>query len=740
MTVLLLTGLFPYQQLTAQTQISPPDGFVISYPMSISFKWNPLGQPTKSYDYVYTLSLYKVEKNQTISQAIAKNTPLFAKTFLNKTGHSYSFNNTYVEKTQLVWRVCGKKQSKIKGGQIYKWVCSNPSTMHALMTPPPPVNCFNGGLEENDFSGWTGATGTYGNVNTPGFVNNRHTIMAGSSIVNGNVVINYDPNVQNPNNPDIIPITPPNGGDYSFQLGNDDDNHESESATFDFIVDASTATFYYNYAIVLEDPGHSHSANEHPYFSIEFYTIDVGGNEVPISSYVESTHNHNEYYKYTDSGIAYKNWDCHVEDLSSYMGEQVFVRFTTADCNLGAHYGYAYIDMLCSQPYDNQPNPVIIMDNEYCIDEIIYADFSQTTLANEYTLTILDHHLDYEFTHTLQDPVDQLNITLFYKKHSPHPWACGHEYEITLTAANDCTNSVSTSHTFSIDCPTPNVTPNQVYCEDNIPSGISIGGAAIPGATYSWTPAVLLDDPTSANPTVTFLWQGNHTFDVTVTSVNGCIGTESVNINVVQNPTVSISMTEDFCLYHLTANVSNPSNVTPIITWTNQNTGATYNGYSLDVSKEDPDATYSVDVGFGGSSCAFDQIDLQQDLYYYHVFEESDLVIPNAFTPNGTNNLWNIIDVIDYPNNPSTGTGPAYHATEAIVEIYNRWGDLVFEQDLIAPPGGFLAGDLGGWDGNFNGAPQPMDVYVYYIKLKNCNGVWTDPLNDMWKGNITLIR
>jgi gliding motility-associated-like protein len=57
--------------------------------------------------------------------------------------------------------------------------------------------------------------------------------------------------------------------------------------------------------------------------------------------------------------------------------------------------------------------------------------------------------------------------------------------------------------------------------------------------------------------------------------------------------------------------------------------------------------------------------------------------------------------------------------------IYNRWGQKVFESNNP---------DYG-WDGNFNGKPQPMDVYAYTL-----DAVFFDGKKTTRTGDITLIR
>ena len=82
------------------------------------------------------------------------------------------------------------------------------------------------------------------------------------------------------------------------------------------------------------------------------------------------------------------------------------------------------------------------------------------------------------------------------------------------------------------------------------------------------------------------------------------------------------------------------------------------------------------------------------------------------FTPNGdgVQDMWQVDDIV--------GT--------ASVRIYNRWGNLVFEN---------LGGYDESWDGKYNGANVPVGVYYYVIELNNP----AIPLNE-FSGTVQVLR
>ncbi|MCC6817806.1 MAG: gliding motility-associated C-terminal domain-containing protein [Bacteroidia bacterium] len=83
------------------------------------------------------------------------------------------------------------------------------------------------------------------------------------------------------------------------------------------------------------------------------------------------------------------------------------------------------------------------------------------------------------------------------------------------------------------------------------------------------------------------------------------------------------------------------------------------------------------------------------------VLDTVALFIPNAFSPNddGSNDVFKI----------ESGS-----VTKANIQIYNRWGEKVFETDDPKQ----------GWDGRYGGNYCPNDYYVYVIRYKGKKTPW----------------
>ena len=102
----------------------------------------------------------------------------------------------------------------------------------------------------------------------------------------------------------------------------------------------------------------------------------------------------------------------------------------------------------------------------------------------------------------------------------------------------------------------------------------------------------------------------------------------------------------------------------------------------------------------------------------YLFCDESQIFIPNTFTPNGDGQ-----NDIFYPRGSGVSKIKAFR-------IYNRWGELLFERTNIN------INDAGNsWDGSFNGGNVRPDVYVYLVDAVCDTG---EPI--FIKGDVTIIK
>jgi gliding motility-associated-like protein len=95
-------------------------------------------------------------------------------------------------------------------------------------------------------------------------------------------------------------------------------------------------------------------------------------------------------------------------------------------------------------------------------------------------------------------------------------------------------------------------------------------------------------------------------------------------------------------------------------------------------------------------------------------YEGPCLEVYNSYTPNGdnTNDYWHIENIHLYP--------------DALVEVYNRWGDRVFAAKNYTNTWD------GGWNGFYKGELLPSATYYYVITLHNGQ--------EPYKGTVTIVR
>ena len=139
--------------------------------------------------------------------------------------------------------------------------------------------------------------------------------------------------------------TIPEGSLASVRLGNWEAGSEAEGIEYDYFVDTMSADILLvKYAVVLESPGHGLMAD--PYFRIEI--LDEAGNVIDSQCGVfdlTPTNSSIEWNRYND--FVWRDWISIGLDLSRYHGQMVKIRFTTRDCTLDAHAGYAYFTLDC---------------------------------------------------------------------------------------------------------------------------------------------------------------------------------------------------------------------------------------------------------------------------------------------------------------------------------------------------------------------------------------------------------
>ncbi len=202
------------------------------------------------------------------------------------------------------------------------------------------------GFESGNFDQWECLTGFFTQTPTPLTlvpgppVGLRHTILQPGPLT---VVDPYGG----------FPVICPNGSNYSVKLGNESAGAQAEAIyyTFTVPVDKDDYSIIYNYAVVFQNP--NHNLHEQPRFVSKVFNItdnkyiDCASFEFAASAglpgFMESP---------MMANVFYKPWSPITINLFGYAGKTIRLEFTNNDCTLGAHFGYAYLDVNenCASP------------------------------------------------------------------------------------------------------------------------------------------------------------------------------------------------------------------------------------------------------------------------------------------------------------------------------------------------------------------------------------------------------
>jgi len=326
----------------------------------------------------------------------------------------------------------------------------------------------------------------------------------------------------------------------------------------------------------------------------------------------------------------------------------------------------------------------------------------------------------------------------------------GGDYSVTITGSNGCssTETVTVSQSGEIN---PVIMGTTTFCEGEY-STLSAGTGYF---SYQWA-----HGPTTEIIVVT----DDGTYAVTVTDANGCSGSASIKITVFPRPVPDILGNTNICageqtsLYLGTAfesytwstgtydsiiTVSNEGLYFVSVTNSDDCLGVdsaqvnffgeiTYGSVLQNAScPETPDGIITVQMTGGSTPFTFSWSTGQADSvinnatsgdYVVTITDangcqtisdftlgsnnEGCLDIPTAFSPNAddVNDTWEIENIEMY--------------AEIKIEIFNRWGQMVFS---FSGTGAEYSEKSFQWDGTYNGKELPISSFVYILDLFDGN-------------------
>jgi gliding motility-associated-like protein len=510
-----------------------------------------------------------------------------------------------------------------------------------------PNTCLNSDFSLGNFTDWEGYYGTFSNPSaTNGFAYKRHTIIKAPG--------SFDPRTC-----DGLFTLPP-GADYCAKLGNENIGGEAEQLRYKISVTNETNLFIYKYAVVLQNP--VHEPQQQPSFTIE--VADDSGNLIdPLCGY---------YYVYAHQGlptwhtcsftgeqVIWKDWTTVGIDLSPFIEQTITIVFTTKDCSLNQHYGYAYISAYCSQL------------------KIVYGFCLNDSVA---TVTAPPG-----FSY-LWGTGDTTQVVIV-----PHP-KYGMIDSCILTSVNGC--KVTIKGTF---------TPTLVNADfDFVPAcfgtPVAFSDSSKLNQNYisNW-----LWDFGDGSPEVDSVPNPLHSYDrsgifnatLKVSSMDGCTDSISKTLRVAEVPIADFApdnncgnkTTQDTIYFDGQVHIKVREGCDHYAWSTGDST------WSIPGTNE---GWYKVTIENNKVCTVTDSVML---LYCF-----VPMRIPNAFSPNN-----------DDKNDKFRVIAQAEKVSSFVMSVYNAWGEQVFKTSDIKQ----------GWDGTIKGEPAPQGLYAYMIQFVHPAGI-----------------
>lgn len=369
--------------------------------------------------------------------------------------------------------------------------------------------CVNSNFNLNNFTNWQGYTGSYANpASSTGIVGGRHTIITAQGV--------------DPNSCGGLQMIPP-GSNRSARLGNSGTGAQGERLTYTMNVTNLNALFVYKYACVLQDPGHSPS--DQPVFQVRL--LNANGQQINGSCGIYTVYAGQPGQNFqTCGGVKWLPWTIVGVDLSPYIGTNVTIEFTTKDCDLGGHYGYAYVVAECSP---------LQLDLDYCFGA------SQVTIAGPAGFQSYQWSSG-QTTQSISVPVataaPQYTVTM-------QSFSNQGNCSVSLTAAPIPT-SIQNDFTYSSVCPweqaqffsTPTIFPDSI-------NGVPLINGGANQWFWNFGDGTLLsgsDATIHMNPFHTYQQAGTYTVEHVVITQAGCSDTISHLVTVAPPPVVDFSL------------------------------------------------------------------------------------------------------------------------------------------------------------------------------------------------------
>jgi gliding motility-associated-like protein len=281
--------------------------------------------------------------------------------------------------------------------------------------------------------------------------------------------------------------------------------------------------------------------------------------------------------------------------------------------------------------------------------------------------------------------------------------AAAGNYTLAYSDSRGCrgTQTLSIVPTITIDV---NAGSDVRFCQSGI---VDLNGSATTNTavTYQWFLLPNSGTPISSNPTVSVLPPvGTSSYVLVAISSNSlCFDRDTVLVQALPPPPIDAGPSQTISILATAILGGNPTAPTAVsLSWT---PAATLSGSNIPnpLASNTINTVYTLTIVDADGCIASDTVRI-------NIIPE--IKIPNGISPNGDgkNDTWIIDNIQQFP--------------DCLVEVYNRWGELLFTSTGYTKP----------WDGKYNGKDLPVGTYYYVINLNS-------PLAPKpYTGPITIFR
>lgn len=361
-------------------------------------------------------------------------------------------------------------------------------------------------FEKGDFTGWQCWTGDVGDATGINKMNWDAT-SPGPPVSGRQTMLSYNPG-DGLDPYGLFPKNCPNGSGHSILLGNNAAIHKGEAVSYTFTIPAGQNDFslYFNYAVVLQNPGHVDL--EQPRFVVTVENLTDGVETAcQLAPFIAGGGLPGfKLSAIRDPGGAttvYKDWAAASINLDGLAGKTIRVFFRTSDCTLIEHFGYAYLDIEsdCSSK---------IFGSAFCprdpfLDLTAPPGFQFYRWFNKFNTTIGTQRI------LRLDPMPQPGDSVFVELIPYDGYGC---VDTLFAYLSDDLNIVA------------NAGPDKQFCANDT---LQLGEQPKRGLIYKWFPETGLSDPDIANPVV--VPTASIQYTLTVSSPGGgCQSTDVVNL------------------------------------------------------------------------------------------------------------------------------------------------------------------------------------------------------------------